>query len=114
MGSEVLGSGVDAPGPAHAAGPAAHAWAMAAAKAAVRVPAVDAEADAWTVRGAADAERRAPHGAPAGEPVPGPADLDVPARPARTRPARSRSRSRGGRGLVHRLPAGPADLARRP
>ena len=50
----MLGSGVDAPGPAHAAGPAAHAWAMAAAKAAVRVPAVDAEADAWTVRGWAD------------------------------------------------------------
>jgi hypothetical protein len=54
MGSEVLGPGVDAPGPAHAAAAAAYAWAIAAATAAVRVPAVDAEADAWTVRGWAD------------------------------------------------------------
>jgi hypothetical protein len=54
MGSEVPGPGADTPGPAHVAGPAAHAWATAAASAAVRVPAVDAEADAWTVRGWAD------------------------------------------------------------
>ena len=54
MGSEVFGPGVDAPGPAHAAAPAAYAWAIAAATAAVRVPAVDAEADVWTARGWAD------------------------------------------------------------
>src|SRR5579872_3515124 len=54
MGSEVRGPGDDAPGPAHVAAPAAYNWAIAAAQAAVRVPALDAEADAWTVRGWAD------------------------------------------------------------
>jgi hypothetical protein len=54
MGSEVLGPGADAPGSAHVAGPAAYAWAIAAADAAVRVPAANAEAAAWTVRGWAD------------------------------------------------------------
>lgn len=54
MGSEVLGPGADAPGSAHAAAPAAYAWAIAAADAAVRVPAANAEAAAWTVRGWAD------------------------------------------------------------
>jgi hypothetical protein len=48
------GPGVEAPGPTHVAAPAAHAWAIAAANAAVRVPAVNAEAAAWTVRGWAD------------------------------------------------------------
>jgi hypothetical protein len=69
MGSEVLGPGDDAPGPMHVAAPAAYAWAIAAATAAVREPAVhpavgasavhpavrvsavNAEAAAWTVRG---------------------------------------------------------------
>jgi hypothetical protein len=50
----MLGPGDDAPGPTHVAVPAAHAWAIAAADAAVRVPAADAEAAAWTVRGWAD------------------------------------------------------------
>jgi hypothetical protein len=54
MGSEVLGPGADAPGPAHVAAPVAHAWAAAAANAATRVPAEHAEAVAWTVRGWAD------------------------------------------------------------
>ena len=54
MGSEVLGPGADAPGPAHVAAPAAYAWEIAAADAAVRVPAANAEAAAWTVRGWAD------------------------------------------------------------
>jgi hypothetical protein len=54
MGSEVLGPGANAPGPAHVAAPAAYAWAIAAADAAVRVPAANAEAAAWTVRGWAD------------------------------------------------------------
>jgi len=54
MGSEVRGPGDDPPGPAHVAAPAAHKWAIAAAQAAGRVPALDAEADAWTVRGWAD------------------------------------------------------------
>jgi hypothetical protein len=54
MGSEVLGPGADAPGSAHVATPAAYAWAIAAADAAVRVPATSAEAAAWTVRGWAD------------------------------------------------------------
>jgi hypothetical protein len=54
MGSEVLGPGAAAPGPARVAASVAHAWATAAASAAVRVPAVDAEADAWKVRGWAD------------------------------------------------------------
>jgi hypothetical protein len=48
------GPGADAPGPAHVAVPAAHAWAITAARAAVRVPAANAEAAAWTVRGWAD------------------------------------------------------------
>ena len=38
----------------HVAAPAAHAWAIAAANAAVRVPAANAESAAWTVRGWAD------------------------------------------------------------
>ena len=54
MGSEVPGPGADALGPEHVAAPAAHAWAIAAAHAAVNVPAADAEAAAWTVRGWAD------------------------------------------------------------
>lgn len=54
MGSELLGQGADAPGPMHVASPAAHAWAIAAATAAVSVPAADGEAAAWTVRGWAD------------------------------------------------------------
>jgi hypothetical protein len=52
MGSEVRGPG--APGLPHVAAPDARAWAVAAATAAVRVPAGNAEADAWTVRGWAD------------------------------------------------------------
>jgi hypothetical protein len=54
MGSEVPGPGADALGPEYVAAPAAHAWAIAAAHAAVNVPAADAEAAAWTVRGWAD------------------------------------------------------------
>jgi hypothetical protein len=54
MGGEVRGPGDGAPGPAHVAAPAAYAWAIAAAQAAVRVPAANAEAAAWTVRGWAD------------------------------------------------------------
>jgi len=54
MGSEVRGPGAEAPGPPHVAAPVAHAWAIAAAAAAVRIPAENAEADAWTVRGWAD------------------------------------------------------------
>ena len=54
MGSEARGPGADAPGPQHVAAPVARAWAVAAATAAVRVPAGNAEADAWTVRGWAD------------------------------------------------------------
>ena len=54
MGSEMRGPGDHLPGPAHVASPAAYAWAMTAADAALRVPAVDAEAAAWTVRGWAD------------------------------------------------------------
>jgi hypothetical protein len=50
----MLGPGADAPGPTHVAAPAAHAWAIAAANAAVRVPAAHAEAAVWTVRGWAD------------------------------------------------------------
>ena len=50
----MLGPGADAPGPTHVAANAAHAWAIAAANAAVRVPAANAEAAAWTVRGWAD------------------------------------------------------------
>jgi hypothetical protein len=54
MGSEVFGPGAQAPGPAHVAAPAAYTWAIAAAEAAVMVPAANAEAAAWTVRGWAD------------------------------------------------------------
>ncbi len=68
----MLGPGDDSPGPMHVAAPAAYAWAIAAANAAVREPAVhpavrasaahpavrvsavNAEAAAWTVRGWAD------------------------------------------------------------
>ena len=48
------GPGADAPGPMHVAPSAAHAWATAAATAAVQVPAAGGEAAAWTVRGWAD------------------------------------------------------------
>jgi hypothetical protein len=54
MGSEMPGPGDDAPGPTHVAASAAYAWAIAAANAAVEVPAVNAEAAAWAVRGWAD------------------------------------------------------------
>jgi len=54
MGSEVPGPGADASGPEHVSAPVAHAWAIAAAHAAVGVPAADAEAAAWTARGWAD------------------------------------------------------------
>src|SRR6266568_419798 len=50
MGSEVRGRGTAGPGLPHVAAPVARAWATAA----VRVPAGNAEADAWTVRGWAD------------------------------------------------------------
>ena len=53
MGSEVLGPGAVAPGPTYVAA-TARAWAIAAATAAVGVPASGAEAAAWTVRGWAD------------------------------------------------------------
>ena len=52
MGSELHSPGPA--GPAHIAAPVARAWAVAAATAAVRVPAGNAEADAWTARGWAD------------------------------------------------------------
>ena len=54
MGSEGCGPGAEASGPLHVAAPVARAWAVAAAAAAARVPAGNAEADAWTVRGWAD------------------------------------------------------------
>jgi hypothetical protein len=54
MGSEMPGPGGDAPGPTHVAASVAYAWATAAANAAVEVPAVNAEAAAWAVRGWAD------------------------------------------------------------
>ena len=54
MGSEVSGPGAGAPGPLHVAASVAHAWAVAAASVAVRVPAENAEADAWITRGWAD------------------------------------------------------------
>ena len=54
MGSEVRGPGAQGSGLPHVAAPIARAWAVAAATAAVRVPAGNAEADAWTVRGWAD------------------------------------------------------------
>ena len=50
----MLGPGGETPGPTHVAAPDAHAWAIAAASAAIKVPAPSAEADAWTVRGWAD------------------------------------------------------------
>jgi len=54
MGSEGGGPGAGASGPLHVAAPVARAWAVAAAAAAVRVPAANAEADAWIARGWAD------------------------------------------------------------
>jgi hypothetical protein len=54
MGSEVHGPGAQAPGPTQVTGSAARAWAVAAATAASRVPALNAESDAWIVRGWAD------------------------------------------------------------
>ena len=48
------GPGARAPGPSQVTAPAARAWAVAAATAAVRVPALNAESDAWIVRGWAD------------------------------------------------------------
>ncbi len=54
MGSEGCGPGAGASGPLDVAAPVARAWAVAAAAAAVRVPAANAEADAWIVRGWAD------------------------------------------------------------
>ena len=48
------GPGTQGSGLPHVAAPVARAWAVAAATAAVRVPAGNAEADAWTVRGWAD------------------------------------------------------------
>ena len=54
MGSEVRGPGAQAPGPSQVTAPVARAWAVTAATAAVRVPALNAESDAWIVRGWAD------------------------------------------------------------
>jgi hypothetical protein len=54
MGSEVRGPGAQAPGLSQVTAPVARSWAVAAATAAVRVPALNAEADAWIVRGWAD------------------------------------------------------------
>jgi len=54
MGSEVHGPGAQAPGSLHVTASTARAWAIAAATAAVSVPAPDAEAHAWIVRGWAD------------------------------------------------------------
>jgi hypothetical protein len=54
MGSEVLGPEGMASGPMQVTAPVARAWAVAAADAAVRVPAPNAEAHAWIVRGWAD------------------------------------------------------------
>src|SRR2546428_481484 len=51
MGSEVRGPGTAGPGLPHVAAPVARAWAVAAATAAVRVPAGDAAGHAPTVRG---------------------------------------------------------------
>jgi len=50
----VRGPGAQNPGPSQVAAPVARAWAVAAATAAVRVPALNAESDAWIVRGWAD------------------------------------------------------------
>ena len=44
----------ETPGSPHVATPVARAWAIAAASTALKVPAGNAEADAWTVRGWAD------------------------------------------------------------
>ncbi len=54
MGSEVLGSGAKVPESMQVTASIACSWAMAAARAAARVPASHAEADAWIVRGWAD------------------------------------------------------------
>ncbi|HTX29480.1 MAG TPA: hypothetical protein VME19_20940 [Streptosporangiaceae bacterium] len=54
MGSKMVGSGPQAPGLPRVGAATARSWAMAAAAAAVRVPAANAEAAAWTVRGWAD------------------------------------------------------------
>jgi len=54
MGSEQLRPGAGVPGLADVEAAAARAWAIAAASAAVEVPAANAEAAAWTVRGWAD------------------------------------------------------------
>jgi hypothetical protein len=54
MGSEMVGPGPPAPGLPHIGAAVARAWAMAAGAAAARVPAANAEAAAWTVRGWAD------------------------------------------------------------
>jgi hypothetical protein len=54
MGSEVHGPGAQAPGSLQVTASAARTWAIAAATAAVSVPASDAEADAWISRGWAD------------------------------------------------------------
>src|ERR1700730_5455910 len=84
MGSEVRGPGTGGPGLPHVAAPVARAWAVAAATAAVRVPAGNAEADAWTVRGWADVAIGC--GAPDGPGV------------ARPPPARSPTLGRSGAG----------------
>jgi hypothetical protein len=54
MGGEARGQKAEIPKSPHVAAPVARAWAIAAAAAAARVPAENAEADAWTVRGWAD------------------------------------------------------------
>jgi hypothetical protein len=54
MGSEVHGPGAQAPGSLQVTASVARAWAITAATAAISVPAPDAEADAWIVRGWAD------------------------------------------------------------
>jgi len=50
----VRGPGAQAPRPSQVTAPVARAWAVAAATAAARVPALNAESDAWIVRGWAD------------------------------------------------------------
>ncbi len=54
MGNEMVSPGAGAPGLTHVSAAAARAWAMAAAAAALRVPAANAEAATWAVRGWAD------------------------------------------------------------
>ena len=54
MGIQVRGPGAEAPGPPHVAASVARARAVTAAAAAAEVPAGNAEADAWIVRGWAD------------------------------------------------------------